>query len=1805
MALNIDLRVGSDCLAVQATFHRFWQASLADALPATLNIKEYWSSRRMPVVATLLVLSGGPCLTLELHKSNSSRAVSVSLTNLHTKCSHDNTAAVCTIVDGCNLVLAPIPTGKQQAVFWGFCLGAGALQLGATFLEASRIPVVFDLDETLLVAYSLHTLDVRLAKLYEGRSNSEKGRADQVEADHLTQDRVMLHQFAEQDQVVVRRPNGSRAVFKARFEEVLPEDGGKPLARPVVRIPELGLVFSRIVADLPHTSLIMHVRPGWEALFQALCPESSPNVPGQYSAKQRFEVYVCTAAERGYALEAWRILDPKGLLIGDAQRRNRIIAGKRKKSLADVLHLGSLLDRSGDIELCKDPRLSLDHSLNNSEMPLAVVLDDRLEVWDHKAQAQLLQVQPFMPRQPAASEGNPAAEMERIKGALVDLRSRLYYGINEILTPAVQSLSTALAKPGASVQDSSLLPTVPRVASILRAIDLAPTRLVPQRSAPQSASKPGTAAENLAALHSPEPPSKTRVTTSLLPLDPRRATGTSAASGGVLGKRSAAAAAAPPLQQSASQLQQPDAATIVLSATAQQQLSSKRSNLVSRTATKENRRASEDDEPPPRKRSHRSAAEEVSSETTQSAVSSLLTARQPKATASPPGLIPQSDVTSPSTMPHPIQSSSFPPGKPFVDSAGAANADSAATDAAAAATATIANSKSAAASLQRLWFGAQSQQPAAPSKPPSPHPVASQPPGLLPDGPDASSSKPVADLSEQLQPSGSKLVSKPEPAVTAVTKERRVPASKLDSNSESAAASGKAARRGLHDTSEEASEAAELESLMAQLPRVAAPHQVNAVKSLLSVTPIHERHIFIKQLQEEVAGVAAAGRTAPSPPLPTPQFQLQPPEVRALRGGLFTAINDVSALPPRRPVAKPMATSASATSTVSTQQRGLPGLPPGSLSRQQPTGQGSQGGDRQSTKIGGYPARGGATIATPATGVQLLEQLLQKMPVATVAHYDDHIQVLRRLLLPLSSSDAAPLVQQLEEVLSAPLLAAADSTGPADSRTAGSSQNGTRKSTSGAANGSHQVSHQKPRSDTKQNKQPPWSTDDEVALSASAGQHRGQLSRKKGSGNRVKPMPALKTNFFTSPNILAASQPKAYSKQSSAGQAGKGSNGGPTINGSSAPACQRLPSTTLTRTTTEAHGLDPSDKRPSAMTSPQSRQWLPPAHPQSDSASQMSRDDVSLRNTAGKPAAIKQRKTPTKLDHDRTSVSTKQQSFWHGRSKEGSLPGAEPSSPTHQPVYSHQQQQRKHSRVSGKSATHAASSVPVAVTGLARAKEVAASLVSSTGPGQQSGAPEAVQLQEDPRSTSTLPNSQVNPAIPGIARPRQPCRQQPLDCPPVQPAEHSADLWQHQRHRASQNTKILSSQGLLPQHEGRTLQRRSPPAIPPASTPLQSSATLVNEASLQGGPPSQHAPSDPQPPPETGNVDWNGVDSSADWEPPTWAVFGNVAPQGAPSLPLPHRPQPPPHPPPPSLLKSSAQPQCLPPWGQLPTGTQASQLGGPPATPTLLGSRMVRGNDQPPGSPTAGPPPRAYFYAAAKPFELIDAELAVPRCAASLLVSILRSRQMVLGCSEAVTKDQGGSGPDKMHLCQLWLCQREIGRGNSATRFAARSAAAEGALEHLQLFQWHIPDRPPCTIPLSVKCTAPRLQDVEDACIQAAKCAVGGGRVTVSVYDTRRLRYSTRHAAEVQLELFDCGGRAVATVGGWGTNSSPQRQAVLMAIHMLVRYLWVDAEMKAAFQTALRRALEPNNLMSRFQKTAMQIHALIGHVPGVPPLVVI
>ncbi len=81
--------------------------------------------------------------------------------------------------------------------------------------------------------------------------------------------------------------------------------------------------------------------------------------------RPRFTVYVCTAADREYALEVWRLLDPEAELIPFDLRMTHFKAGMQRKDINTVLSLRA------------DPA-----HLNalRTAMPLAVVLDDRLDV---------------------------------------------------------------------------------------------------------------------------------------------------------------------------------------------------------------------------------------------------------------------------------------------------------------------------------------------------------------------------------------------------------------------------------------------------------------------------------------------------------------------------------------------------------------------------------------------------------------------------------------------------------------------------------------------------------------------------------------------------------------------------------------------------------------------------------------------------------------------------------------------------------------------------------------------------------------------------------------------------------------------------------------------------------------------------------------------------------------------------------------------------------------------------------------------------------------------------------------------------------------------------------------------------------------------------------------------------------------------------------------------------------------------------------------------------------------------------------
>jgi RNA polymerase II C-terminal domain phosphatase-like 1/2 len=61
--------------------------------------------------------------------------------------------------------------------------------------------------------------------------------------------------------------------------------------------------------------VLVRLRPAWEDLRSYLTARG----------RKRFEVYVCTMAERDYALEMWRLLDPESNLINSNELLDRIV----------------------------------------------------------------------------------------------------------------------------------------------------------------------------------------------------------------------------------------------------------------------------------------------------------------------------------------------------------------------------------------------------------------------------------------------------------------------------------------------------------------------------------------------------------------------------------------------------------------------------------------------------------------------------------------------------------------------------------------------------------------------------------------------------------------------------------------------------------------------------------------------------------------------------------------------------------------------------------------------------------------------------------------------------------------------------------------------------------------------------------------------------------------------------------------------------------------------------------------------------------------------------------------------------------------------------------------------------------------------------------------------------------------------------------------------------------------------------------------------------------------------------------------
>lgn len=172
---------------------------------------------------------------------------------------------------------------KKFPCFWCYLVPIGLYNSCLTMLNMRCLSIVFDLDETLIVANTMKSFEDRIEaiKSWITRENDPvRASGMSSEMKRYMDDRALLKQYIESDSVV----DGGK-VYKVQLEEVAPlSDNHEKLVRPVIRLQEKNLVLTRINPENRDTSVLVRLRPAWEDLRSYLIARG----------RKRFEVFVCT-----------------------------------------------------------------------------------------------------------------------------------------------------------------------------------------------------------------------------------------------------------------------------------------------------------------------------------------------------------------------------------------------------------------------------------------------------------------------------------------------------------------------------------------------------------------------------------------------------------------------------------------------------------------------------------------------------------------------------------------------------------------------------------------------------------------------------------------------------------------------------------------------------------------------------------------------------------------------------------------------------------------------------------------------------------------------------------------------------------------------------------------------------------------------------------------------------------------------------------------------------------------------------------------------------------------------------------------------------------------------------------------------------------------------------------------------------------------------------------------------------------------------------------------------------------------------
>ncbi|KAK8945118.1 RNA polymerase II C-terminal domain phosphatase-like 1 [Platanthera zijinensis] len=381
------------------------------------------SDRCSPLAILHTISTSGVCFVMESKRS----ADESLLFSVYSACLRENKTAVAPVGEE-ELHLVAMPSRRnipRHSCFWGYIIARGLYNSCLAMLNRRCLGIVFDLDETLLVANTMRSLEDTIDGLQRMISEMDPQRANGMLAviKRYQEDKSILKQYVDGDQVV---ENGK--VFKIQSEAVPPLFGShQPLTRPIIRLHEKNIILTRVNPLIRDTSILVRLRPAWEDLRNYLIA----------NGHKWFEVYVCTMAEKDYALEMWRLLDPECNLINSNELLDRIVSVKSglRKSLFSVFQAG----------VCH-PKMSL-------------VIDDRLEVWDEKDQSRVLVVPPFAPHfGPQAESKNDILVLCAARNMACNVRGSFFKDFDEVLLPRMSEIF---------YEDEVEYPSVPDVGNYL------------------------------------------------------------------------------------------------------------------------------------------------------------------------------------------------------------------------------------------------------------------------------------------------------------------------------------------------------------------------------------------------------------------------------------------------------------------------------------------------------------------------------------------------------------------------------------------------------------------------------------------------------------------------------------------------------------------------------------------------------------------------------------------------------------------------------------------------------------------------------------------------------------------------------------------------------------------------------------------------------------------------------------------------------------------------------------------------------------------------------------------------------------------------------------------------------------------------------------------------------------------------------------------------------------------------------------------------------------------------------------------